>query len=137
MRDDCTPPKCGKLSEYTDSAHTEVEDPSLGCMNVSNMYDRCGHDTRQLHPSCTACIRTANLPGFELLTFRMSLLSNDISHSSQCYPVCGMVHIKEPLLLIGKNSPCGGSGFPLSYLSGPLPFVRRHITVKCVECVVK
>ena len=30
------------------------------------------------------------------------------------YPVCGMVHIKEPLLLIGKSSPCGGSGFPLS-----------------------
>ena len=29
-------------------------------------------------------------------------------------PVCGMMHIKEPLLLIGKNSPCGGSGFSLS-----------------------
>ena len=28
-RDDCTPPKCGAPSEYTDSAHTEVEDPSL------------------------------------------------------------------------------------------------------------
>ena len=31
-----------------------------------------------------------------------------------CYPVCVMVHIKEPLLLIGKSSPCGGSGFPFS-----------------------
>ena len=31
-----------------------------------------------------------------------------------CHPVCGMMHIKEPLLLIGKSSPCGGSGFPLS-----------------------
>ena len=31
-----------------------------------------------------------------------------------CYPVCGMVHIKEPLLLIRKCSPCGGSGFPLA-----------------------
>ena len=31
-----------------------------------------------------------------------------------CYPVCGMVHIKEPLLLIGKSSPCGGSRFPLT-----------------------
>ena len=30
------------------------------------------------------------------------------------YPVCGMMHIKEPLLLIGKISLCGGSGFPLS-----------------------
>ena len=34
-----------------------------------------------------------------------------------CYHVnlCGMVHIKEPLLLIGKSSPCGGSGFPLAF----------------------
>ena len=31
-----------------------------------------------------------------------------------CYPVCGMVHIKELLLLIGKSSPCGGSRFPLT-----------------------
>ena len=31
-----------------------------------------------------------------------------------CYPVSGMVHIKEPLLLLEKSSPCGGSGFPLS-----------------------
>ena len=44
-----------------DSAHTEVEDPTR--MNTSDVYDRCGHDTRQLHPSCTACRRTANLPG--------------------------------------------------------------------------
>ena len=31
-----------------------------------------------------------------------------------CYPVRGMMHIKEPLPLIGKSNPCGGSGFPLS-----------------------
>ena len=30
------------------------------------------------------------------------------------YPVCGMVHIKEPLLLIDKSSLCEGSGFPFS-----------------------
>ena len=29
-----------------------------------------------------------------------------------CYPVRGMVHIKEPLLLIDNSSLCGGSGFP-------------------------
>ena len=48
-----------------------------------------------------------------------------------CHPVCGIVHIKEPLLLIGKSSPCGGSRFPLlsRYLNGPLPHVWRHITV--------
>ena len=33
---------------------------------------------------------------------------------SMCYPVCEMTHIKEPLLLNGKSSPCGRSGFPLS-----------------------
>ena len=31
-----------------------------------------------------------------------------------CYPVSGMVHIKEPLLLIDNSSLCGGSGFPFS-----------------------
>ena len=32
-----------------------------------------------------------------------------------CYPVSGMVQLKEPLwLLIGKSSLCGGSRFPLS-----------------------
>ena len=60
---DCMPPKCGDLSEYTDSVHTEVDDPSSRCMNASDEYDRCGHDTKQFNPSCTACRRPANLPG--------------------------------------------------------------------------
>ena len=47
-------------------------------------------------------------------------------------PVCGMVHIKDPLLLIEKV------GFLSCYLSDPLPYVRCHIVVyKCGECVVK
>ena len=29
------------------------------------------------------------------------------------YPFCGMMHIKEPLLLIGKSSPYGDNGFHL------------------------
>ena len=33
---------------------------------------------------------------------------------AMCSPVCGMMNIKEPLLLIGKSSLCGVSGFPLS-----------------------
>ena len=56
-----------------------------------------------------------------------------------CYPVCGMVHIKEPLLLIGKSSPCGGRRFPLSLSEWsvticPTPYNRK---IECVECVVK
>ena len=47
-----------------------------------------------------------------------------------CYPVCGMVHIKEPLLLIYKSSLCGGSGFPFSLSEWSLticltPYNRR------------
>ena len=46
------------------------------------------------------------------------------------YPVCGMMHIKEPLLLIVKSSPCGGSGFPLSlskwsFTIWPTPYNRK------------
>ena len=38
------------------------------------------------------------------------------SHS-MCYPLCGIVHIKDPLLLIEKSNPCsGGSGFPLAII---------------------
>ena len=48
-----------------------------------------------------------------------------------CYPVCGMVHIKEPLLLIDKNSLCGSSGFPFSLSEWSLticltPYNRRY-----------
>ena len=47
-----------------------------------------------------------------------------------CYPVCGLMHIKEPFLLIRKSCPCGGSRFPLSLseLSFTV-YVRRHITI--------
>ena len=30
-QNDCTPPKCGELPEYTDSAHTEVEYSEVIC----------------------------------------------------------------------------------------------------------
>ena len=47
-----------------------------------------------------------------------------------CYPVCGIVHIKEPLLLLDKSSLCGGSGFPFSLSEWSLticltPYNRR------------
>ena len=47
-----------------------------------------------------------------------------------CYPVCGMMHIKEPLLLIEKSSLCGNSRFPLSlsewsFTICPTPYNRE------------
>ena len=43
-----------------------------------------------------------------------------------CSPVCGMIHIKEPLLLIRKSSLCGGCGFPFSL--SEWSFTICHIT---------
>ena len=43
------------------------------------------------------------------------------------YPVCGMVHIKEPLLPVAHI--VAAAGFLIRYLSGPWPYVPRHITV--------
>ena len=45
------------------------------------------------------------------------------------YPVCGMVHIKEPLLLIGKSSLCGSSGFPFSLSEWSLTICLTPYTV--------
>ena len=47
------------------------------------------------------------------LSFRPVLHNWCNKGRGMCYPVCGMVHLKEPLLSIEKSSPCGGSGFPL------------------------
>ena len=49
-----------------------------------------------------------------------------------CYSACGIVHIKEPLLLIGNNSPCVGSGFSLSlsewsFTICPTPYNRNDV----------
>ena len=46
-----------------------------------------------------------------------------------CYPVCGVMHIKEPLLQVGKIAHVAAVGFFSRYLSGPLLYVRCHITV--------
>ena len=52
-------------------------------------------------------------PSLSYFSFQTVLQDRCNKDRGVCYPVCGMVHIKEPLLLIGKSSPCGGSGFPL------------------------
>ena len=42
------------------------------------------------------------------------------------YPVCGMVYIKDPLLLIGKSSLCSEAA---DFLPCYGPYARRHINV--------
>ena len=45
---------------------------------------------------------------------------------------CGVMHKKVPLLLIGKNSPCGGSGFPLSLSELSFTICSMPYNPKCV-----
>ena len=88
---------------------------------------------------CSSVVRRSWCAGSSDRFFKVDLLNyysfQPVFHDwcnkgrGMCYPVYGMVHIKEPLLLIGKSSPCsGGTGFFSLYLSGPLPYVC-HITV--------
>ena len=49
------------------------------------------------------------------------------------YPVCRMVHIKEPLLLIGKSSSLVALGFSLAEWS--FTICLTHITINKLCCV--
>ena len=53
-----------------------------------------------------------------------------VTKAVACVILSGMVHIKEPLLLLDKCSLCGGSGFPFSLSEWSLticltPYNRR------------
>ena len=58
----------------------------------------------------------------ELFLVPTQCSTTGVTKTVVCVILSGMMHIKEPLLLIVKSSLCGGSGFPLS-LSDPLPYV--------------
>ena len=53
-------------------------------------------------------------PPNNIVRSKVAVIQRLIQHSTIICPVCGMMHIKEPLLLIGKSNLCGGSRFPLS-----------------------
>ena len=108
----------------------------IGCLNL---LDRCNQPITMLH-SMRASLRpvTGRVVVAVVLPFKpyvevgkswdRSFMGDPLSYFSfqpvlhdwcnkgrgMCYPICGMVHIKEPLLLIVKSSLCGGSGFPFS-----------------------
>ena len=65
---------------------------------------------------CSSVVRVFAHGPIELFLVPASSLLHDWCNkgSGMCYPVCGMMHIKELLLLIGKSSPSGGSRLPLS-----------------------
>ena len=54
-----------------------------------------------------------------------------------CYPACGMVHIKDPLLQTGESSPCNGAnGFSLSEWSSTM-FDITELYIRHVEYTVQ
>ena len=77
--------------------------------------------TSELHPaplieesSCGLSDRSFMVDPLSNFSFQPVLHDWCNKGCGMCYHVCWMVHIKEPLLLIGKSSPCGGSRFLLS-----------------------
>ena len=67
------------------------------------------------HSSVVECLLMAQwITGGPPVLFLIPARAPTINGHRMYYPVYGMMHIKEPLLLIGKSSPCGGSGFPFS-----------------------
>ena len=66
-------------------------------------------------------LKILNMTDFLKLYFSFQPVLHDWCNKCRgmCYYVCGMVHIKEPLLLIDKSSLCGGSGFLSHYENGP------------------
>ena len=54
------------------------------------------------------------------------------------YPVCGMVHTKDPLLLTGKSSLCSGrSRFPLFLSEWSCTISLMPQICKCVHSIIK
>ena len=71
-------------------------------------------------------------PSWSLSYYLFQQVFHDWSNKdrSMCYPVCGMVNITYPLLLNEKITHLVAVvGFLFHYVNGPLPYVRRHITV--------
>ena len=71
----------------------------------------------------------------DLLYYRINFSFQPVLHDwcnkgcGMCYPVYGMMHIKEPLLLIGNVAHVAGAGFLSHYLNGPLPYVWCHTPI--------
>ena len=60
------------------------------------------------------CVVGLILHGGPTELFLLPAMSRNKGHG-MCYPVCRVVHIKDPLLLFGKSRPYNGSSrFPLS-----------------------
>ena len=95
----------GSILHWVDSLSYFSFQPGARCSSVVRAFAHSAMG-RRIDPSLGGLI--------ELFLVQPVLHDWGNKGCGMCYPVCGMVHIKEPLLLIGKISPCSSSGFPLS-----------------------
>ena len=106
---------------------------SLGSTQMNNQSKASKSDlprSLQMKKIFNGCLLHGGVDPLSYFSFQPVL--NDWCNKGRgmCYPVCGMVHIKEPLLSIEKSSPRGGSRFPLSlsewsFTICPTPYNRR------------
>ena len=67
-----------------------------------------------------------------LCYFSFQSMLHDWNNKGRCMSYTGMLHIKEPLLLI-RVAHVVEAGFLSRYLNGSLPYVRRHISVNVLS----
>ena len=87
--------------------------------SIHRRYHR-GHHTRYVKPIIRCYLFLYNLFVIVFVSDHTCFSFQPVLHDwcnkgrGMCYPVYRMMHIKEPLLLIGKSSLCDCSRFPLS-----------------------
>ena len=124
---------------YPVCGFVQIKDPLL--LNGKNSPYSRGRGFPLLFSSQSVCL--------SLSYFLFQPVLHDLCNKGcgMCYPVCGMLHIKEPLLLIRKTSLySGGSGFslPLNIHSliysllavHTFPYVKKRILVKDTKEIV-
>ena len=82
-----------------------------------SVKDRSIHDGASLIRDLPEYVNRNKLPG--LIVSLDQTQAYDRVEWDFLFESSGMVDIKEPLLLIGKSSLCGGSGFISHYQNGP------------------
>ena len=125
------------ICSYVDHDGEFTRGPELGVllimMESSLVVQGAGRSSEVERSLMVQWVVGSILHGVDLLSyFSFQPVLHDWCNKGRymCYPVCGMVHIKEPLLLIDKSSLCGGSGFPFSLSEWSLticltPYNRR------------
>ena len=136
----CTPPppllrrfRMFYVSRLSNKTNNNMQNDNRELVCLARLLPRAGRSSEVERSLMVRWVVGSILHGVDPLSyFSFQPVLHDWCNKGRgmCYPVCGMVHIKEPLLLIDKSSLCGGSGFPFSLSEWSLticltPYNRR------------